>query len=341
MKTDARSLTPEAQEAIRHKAVKAVLDGKTQIEVAQIFGVTRHAVGKWIAAHRTEGAKALAAKRRGRPVGGSLKEWQTEKISKTIQDRLPDQLKLPFYLWTREAVAQLIAKKYGIELSVWTVGRYLAQWGFTPQKPVRRAFEQNAEEVQQWLTNEYPRIREQAKREKAEIYWGDEMGLRSDHATGRTYSPQGETPVIPGTGQRFGCNMVSAITNKGRLAFMVFRKRFRDAIFIDFLRRMVRQSERKIFLIVDKHPVHRSSSVKKWLAKNEKQIRLFYLPSYSPELNPDEMLNQDVKSNAVGRQRAHTQDQLLSNVRGYLRSRQKKPHVVQSYFQEKHVQYAA
>lgn len=338
---DARSLSPEAQEAIRQKAVKAVLDGKKQVEVAQIFGVTRHAVGKWIAAHRTEGVEALAAKRRGRPAGGSLKPWQAEKVSKTIQDRLPDQLKLPFYLWTREAVAQLIAKKFDIELSVWTVGRYLAQWGFTPQKPVRRAFEQNSEEVQRWLTHEYPRIRAQAKREKAEIYWGDEMGLRSDHATGRTYSPQGETPVIPGTGQRFGCNMVSAITNKGHLAFMVFRKRFRDDVFTGFLKRMVRQSKRKVFLIVDRHPVHRSRTVKQWLSENEKQICLFYLPSYSPELNPDEMLNQDVKSNAVGRQRAHTQDELLSNVRGYLRSRQKRPYIVQSYFQEKHVQYAA
>ncbi len=340
-KRDARSLSPEAQEAIRQKAVKAVLEGKKQVEVAQIFGVTRHAVGKWIAAHRTEGAEALAAKRRGRPTGGSLKPWQAKKVSETIQDRLPDQLKLPFYLWTREAVAQLIAKKFDIELSVWTVGRYLAQWGFTPQKPVRRAFEQNSEEVQHWLTHEYPRIHAQAKREKAEIYWGDEMGLRSDHATGRTYSIQGETPVIPGTGQRFGCNMVSAITNKGHLAFMVFRKRFRNDVFTRFLKRMVRQSERKVFLIVDRHPVHRSRTVKKWLAENEKQIRLFYLPSYSPELNPDEMLNQDVKSNAVGRQRAHTQDELLSNVRGYLRSRQKRPYIVQSYFQEKHVQYAA
>ena len=151
MKTDARSLSPEAQEAIRKKAVKAVLEGQKQIEVAKIFGVTRHAVGKWIATHRSEGAKALVAKRRGRPVGGSLKQWQADRISKTIQDRLPDQLKLPFYLWTREAVAQLIAKKYDVELSVWTVGRYLAQWGFTPQKPVRRAFEQDTEEVQQWL----------------------------------------------------------------------------------------------------------------------------------------------------------------------------------------------
>ena len=342
MKThDARSLSPEAQEAIRQKAVKAVLDGKKQVEVAQIFGVTRHAVGKWIATHRSEGAKALAAKRRGRPMGGSLKPWQAEKVSKTIQDRLPDQLKLPFYLWTREAVAQLIARKFNIELSVWTIGRYLSQWGFTPQKPIRRAFEQNSEDVQRWLTQEYPRIRAQAKREKAEIYWGDEMGLRSDHAAGRTYSLQGETPVIPGTGQRFGCNMVSAITNKGHLAFMVFRKRFRDEVFKGFLKRMVRQSQRKIFMIVDKHPVHRSRTVKRWLFEHQKQIRLFYLPSYSPELNPDEMLNQDVKSNAVGRQRAHTQNELLTNVRGYLRSRQRRPYIVQSYFQETHVQYAA
>lgn len=340
-KRDARSLSPEAQEVIRQKAVKAVLDGNKQIEVARIFGVTRHAVGKWIAMHRTEGAKALAAKRRGRPVGGSLKPWQAKKICKAIEDRLPDQLKLPFYLWTREAVARLIAKKFNIELSVWTIGRYLAQWGFTPQKPVRRAFEQNSEEVQRWLTHEYPRIHRQAKREKAEIYWGDEMGLRSDHATGRTYSLQGETPVIPGTGQRFGCNMVSAITNKGYLAFMVFQKRFRVNVFTSFLKRMVRQSKRKVFLIVDRHPVHRSLTVKKWLSDNQNQICLFYLPSYSPELNPDEMLNQDVKSNAVGRKRAHTQDELLTNVRGYLRSRQRRPHIVQRYFQEKHVQYAA
>jgi len=338
---DARSLPAIAQEDLRQKAIKAVLDGKRQVEVAKIFGVTRQAVGKWVKAYREEGSQALKAQRRGRPKGGSLLPWQAAQIARTIVDRCPDQLKLPFYLWTREAVAQLIERRFGIRLSLWTVGRYLTRWGFTPQKPVRQAFERDPEAVRRWLEEDYPAIRKQAKREKAEIYWGDEMGLRSDHATGRSYGRRGQTPVIPGTGLRFRCNMVSSVTNRGRLNFMVFKKRFQAEVFLEFLRRLVRQAKGKVFLIVDRHPVHRCRKVKRWLEKNVQHIRMFFLPSYSPELNPDELLNQDVKSNSVGRRRARNQQELLSNVRGYLRSRQRQPHVVRQYFQAKHVQYAA
>ena len=343
MKTrDVRSLLPAvAQEDLRFKAIKAVLDGKKQVEVAKLFDVTRQAVGKWVKAHREGGTRALKAKPRGRPKGGSLLPWQAAQIAKTIVDRHPEQLKLPYYLWTREAVAQLIERRFGIRLSIWTVGRYLGRWGFTPQKPVRRAFEKNPEQVRRWLEEEYPRIRKQAKREKAQIYWGDEMGLRSDHAVGRSYGRRGKTPVIPGTGKRFGCSMISAITNRGRLNFMVFKRRFRADVFVEFLRRLVRQSKRKVFLIVDGHPVHRSGKVKTWRGKNVHHIRLFFLPSYSPELNPDELLNQDVKSNAVGRRRALTQHEMVTNIRSYLRSRQRQPHIVKQYFQEKHVRYAA
>ena len=338
---DARSLPAIAQEDLRQKAIKAVLDGKKQVAVAKIFGVTRQAVGKWVKAYREEGSQALRAQKRGRPKGGSLLPWQAAQIARTIVDRCPDQLKLPFYLWTREAVAQLIERRFGLRLSPWTVGRYLKRWGFTPQKPVRRAFERDPEAVRCWLEEDYPAIRKQAKREKAEIYWGDEMGLRSDHATGRSYGRRGQTPVIPGTGVRFRCNMISSVTNRGRLNFMVFKKRFQAEVFLEFLRRLVRQAKGKVFLIVDRHPVHRSKKVKGWLEKNVQHIQMFFLPSYSPDLNPDELLNQDVKSNSVGRRRARNQQELLSNVRGYLRSRQRKPHVVRQYFQEKHVQYAA
>lgn len=342
MKTqDARSLPSVAQEDLRRKAVNAVVDSMKQVEVARLLGVTRQAVGKWMKAYNEGGAKVLKAKQKGRPKGGSLLPWQAAQIAKALVDRNPDQLKLPFYLWTREAVAQLIERRFGIRLSIWTVGRYLARWGFTPQKPIRRAFEQKPEEVRRWLEEKYPAIRKQAKREKAEICWGDEMGLRSDHAVGRSYSRRGQTPIIPGTGQRFGCNMISSITNRGRLNFIVFKKRFRSDVFTEFLRRLVRQSNRKVFLIVDSHPVHRSRKVKKWLEKNYHHIRLFFLPSYSPELNPDEVLNQDVKSNAVGRQRAGNQQELISNVRKYMRSRQRQPHIVRQYFKEKYVRYAA
>lgn len=206
-------------------------------------------------------------------------------------NRYPEQLKLPFCLWTRDAVSRFIEKRYGINLSKWTVGRYLKRWGFTPQKPARQAFERNPEAVRRRLEEEYPLIRARAKTDQATIYWGNEMGLRSDHAVGRSFSPRGRTPVIPGTGQCFRCNMISTITNKGKLNFMVFKERFCSDVFLDFLRRMVRQSERKIFLITNSHPVHHAKKIRNWIEKNSEWIQIFFLPTYSPELNPDELLN--------------------------------------------------
>lgn len=342
MKTcDARSLPAVAQEDLRRKAVKAVLEGETQVQVARRLGVSRCAVWKWLRAYQEGGEKALRAKRRGRPKGGSLQPWQAAQIARSIQERRPEQLKLPFYLWTREAVGQLIERRFGIRLSVWTVGRYLARWGFTPQRPLRRALEQNPEAVRRWLEQEYPAIRKQAGREKARILWGDEMGVRSDQAGGRSYGRRGKTPVIPASGQRFGCNLISAICNHGKLYFMVFKRRFRTDVLLDFLKRLVRQVTQKVFLIVDRHPVHRARKVQRWLERHADQIRVFFLPAYSPELNPDEMLNQDVKANAVARRRAPDQEHLMTNLRGYLRSRQRQPHVVTKYFDAPSVRYAA
>jgi transposase len=285
--------------------------------------------------------RALKSKPRGRPKRSRLAGWQAATAVKLITDGCPDQLKLPFALWTRDAVRQLLAERFDVHVSVWTVGRLLRRWGFTPQKPVRRAYERNPEAVQRWLAEEYPAIRRAAKRAKAEIHWGDEMGLRSDHQTGVTYGRRGRTPVVPGTGRRFACNMISTITNRGRLAFMVFKRRFTADVMIEFLRRLVRHNKQKVFLIVDGHPVHRSGKVKRWIERHHRDIRLFRLPDYSPELNPDELLNQDVKSNAVGRQRPENQTQMIDQVRSYLRSTQRQPGVVMRYFQEEHVAYAA
>ena len=206
---------------------------------------------------------------------------------------------------------------------------------------VRRAWEQNDAAVRRWLKEEYPRLRREAKREGAAIYWGDEMGLRSDHSVGRSFSPKGKTPVIKGTGQRFGCNMISAITNQGALSFMVFRENFTVAVFLRFLRRLIRQNERRVYLIVDGHPVHRAKLVQAWLEKHSERIRMVRLPGYSPELNPDEMLNQDVKSNALGRERPASRPELIQRVRSYLHRRQRQPHIVRRYFDEYHVRYAA
>ena len=221
------------------------------------------------------------------------------------------------------------------------MGRYLARWGLTPQKPLRRAYERDPVAVQRWLEEEYPAIEKQAKAQKGEIHWGDQMGLRSDHQTGTSYGRRGRTPVIPGTGQRFRCNMMSTITNRGHLAFMVFKERFTAAVCIRFLRRLVRHAGRTVFLILDRHAVHRSAKVKRWLAANHEKIALFFLPSYSPDLNPDEFLNQDVKSNALGRRRPANQTEMIAGVRSYLHSTQRQPGIVKSYFQADPVRYAA
>lgn len=315
--------------------------GTSQCEVARMMGICKQVMSRWVCQYRRGGNRALQGRQRGRPAGSRLKPWQSAKIVRLMTDRCPDQLKLPFVLWTREAVRDLIVRKFGIRLSVWTMGRYLKSWGLTPQKPARRAYEQNPVAVRQWLRGEYPRIRRSAKGEKAEIYWGDEMGMRSDHAAGRSYGLRGRTPVIPGTGQRFRCNMLSAITNRGRLNFMLFRKRFVAPVFIGFLNRLVKQVKRKIFLIIDRHPVHRSRKVQSWFKSHKRRCRLFFLPAYSPELNPDELVNQDVKANAVGRKRPRHVGELMQNVRGYLRGRQRRPELVKRYFAERHVTYAA
>jgi transposase len=341
MAKDARSLPASAQEDLRRKAVAAVRSGMSQVEAARVFGVTRQAVGRWVGTARERGTRALRAKQRGRPPEIQLSADEAVWVRRQIVSRTPDQLALKFFLWTREAVRDLIEAEFGIGLSVWTIGRYLKAWGFTPQKPIRRAFEQNPVEVQRWLNETYPGIRAKALREKAEIYWGDETGMRSDHTAGRSYGRRGRTPVIRSSGRRFGCNMISAITNRGRLYFMVFGQEFRAPVFLRFLERLLRQIPRKIFLILDGHPVHRSRVAKVWLARNERRLRVFFLPGYSPELNPDELLNQDVKSNAVGRKPPIDADDLMANVRGFMRSKQRTPHAVQSYFRGRHVSYAA
>jgi len=341
-KTDARKLDSATQTHLRKLVVGAVRSGMTQTTAATTYGVSLRAVSKWMKLSREGGVRALKPGKRGRrPGGGRLTAKQAARIRKLVIGRMPDQLKLPFYLWTREAVARLIKQEYGITVSPTTVGRYLKAWGMSAQKPVRRAYERNDEAIALWLTEEYPALVKEAKREKATIYWGDEMGLRSDHISGTSYAPVGQTPVVRATGRRFGCNMISAITNRGALAFMVFEGKFHNAVFIDFMKRMLKQSKGKIYLIVDGHPVHRSAAAKKFVAENAQRLRLVHLPSYCPELNPDELLNQDVKTNALGKSRPANKADMVAAVRSHLHRRQKQPHVIQNLFHEKHVRYAA
>ncbi len=342
MKTkDGRKRTPDTQQEIRNLIVENRKKGISPGEIAEMLGITRRAEQRVWKQYKEKGRKGILLRKRGRKSEKAITGQQESQIKKMIENKLPDQLKLPFGLWTREGVGDLIYRQFGVRVSKWTVGRYLKDWGFSPQKPIAKAYEQDPDAVEKWLKQDYPALQVKAKKEKADISWGDETGMRSDHQAGRTYAVKGQTPVIMKTGKRFKINMISAINNRGLLKFMIFKEGFNTKLFIKFMGRMIERSERKILLIVDGHPSHKTLAVKDWIIDHKNQIELFYLPGYSPELNPDEYLNQDIKTNAVGKKRPINQSQLRKNVRSFLKKKQSDRSKVAAYFRAKHVQYAA
>jgi transposase len=341
---DTRSLPGAAQAALRKRAVQAVLGGMTQVEVARVFGVHPNAVNRWIKRYRQGGWDGLSQRRRGRRAGeqAALSERQQQEVITLVRETTPDELGRPGFLWTRAAVAELIAQRYGVWLARTTAGRYLRGWGFSPQKPQRRALEQNPVAVARWLDEEYPAIRAQALKEGGMVLWLDEMGVRSDAAAGRSWAPIGQTPVIKRTGKRFRVNMLSASSNAGMLRFRLFVGSFNGPVFIDFLRRLLRDcGGRRVHLIVDGHPVHRAKLVSAWVGRHAEQIELHFLPGYSPELNPVELLNHDVKANAAGRRRPRSAGELRDELHGYLRRRQRQPQVLVRFFDHPTTRYAA
>lgn len=340
--TDARQLSPDAQESLRLRCVEAVVNGLSQTQAAVLFDVARGTVNRWVGLVRSASEEALKKKPRGGDRRSKLTATQAATVVNLIRDHNPDQLKLPFYLWTREAVQGLVRERLSIDMDISTVGRYLEKWGFTAQKPIVRAYQRSDERVRRWLEEEYPAIVERARAERARIWWGDETGLKSRHHTGTSFSPKGTTPVVRATGAVFGCNVVSAITNQGHLCFMVYEGSFNAMTFKDFMERMVMESpDSKIFLVLDNLRVHHAKVLQPWLAENKERIELFFLPSYSPDLNPDELLNHDLKANAVGRKRAKTKLELIENVTNHLESRKATPTIIANLFKEKHVAYAA
>jgi transposase len=270
-----------------------------------------------------------------------LSEAEESEVQVLIQDRTPDQLKMSYALWTRQAVSELIASRYGLRLQVRTVGKYLKRWGYTPQKPLKKAYEQSPAAVGKWLNEEYPVIAKRAKQEGAEIHWGDETGLRSDDVRGRGYAPKGQTPMLRIPAKREGLSVISTVTNKGEMRWRIYSGAMNAKILTTFLERLTRNQHRKIFLILDNLRVHHSKVVKQWLAEHTEQIEIFYLPSYSPELNPDELLNADLKQRVTTAAPARTKRGLTQSAVRALRSVQKQPQRVRNYFRQKDVSYAA
>jgi transposase len=341
--TDMRSLSREARHERRVQVIRLRKAGQTYEQIARQTGLSATGVFNICRRHAAAGAAALKDAVGGRKLGEKrlLTGPQETAMRKFIQDKTPDQLKLPYALWTRAAVAQLIEQRIGVKLAVRTIGKYLARWGFTPQKPMRKAYEQSPAAVKKWLQEDYPVIAARAKTEGAEIHWGDETGLRSDDVRGRGYAPVGQTPVVRVNNKRHGLSVISTVTNKGVMRWRIFQGALNADILIDFLKRLVRDAGRKLFLILDNLKVHHSKPVKAWLAEHVNEIEVFYLPSYSPELNPNEMANADLKQAVTKRAPARTKLQLVKATAGHLRSVQRQPQRVKSYFEHEPVRYAA
>jgi transposase len=341
--TDMRKLSREARHERRVQVIRLRKAGNTYDEIATLTGLSRTGVFNICKRHEALGAKALHDAIGGRKLGERrlLDAAQESQIRKLIADKTPDQLKMPYALWTRAAVADLIEQRFGLRLQVRTMGKYLARWGFTPQKPMKKAYEQSPAAVKKWLDEDYPAIAARAKLEGAEIHWGDESGLRSDDVRGRGFAPKGHTPVVRVNNKRHGLSVISTVTNKGQMRWRIFDGALNTTILIDFLRRLIKGQARKVFLILDNLRVHHAKQVKSWLAEHADAIEVFYLPSYSPELNPDEMANADIKQAVTKQAPARTKLQLVKATARHLRSVQRQPERIRKYFEHGPVRYAA
>jgi transposase len=341
-KTDGRKLDHKTLEALRIRTVEQVQSGASPEVQAKALGLRRSTIYNWLAMYRSGGWDSLKAK----PVAGRPKKitgTQLEWLFKTVTGSNPLQHRFEFALWTRQMIRILLWEQFRLRLSLSSIGRLLAQLGLTCQRPLFRASEQDALQVQRWRQDDYPLIRALAREAKADILFLDESSIRSDYHSGTTWAKRGQTPVVRSTAKRDKVNMISAISPKGEMRFMVFEGKMDAPQFIEFLERLIHGVERPVFLIVDGHPVHRSRAVKAWVkdANTQKdRMRLFFLPPYSPELNPDELVWNHVKNHGVGRAAYSPDQQLRRLVYRRLFSLQRRPAIVRSFFQHPETKYA-
>ena len=342
-KMDFRTLSSDERYRFRKRAISLLQSGRKQKEVAELFGVRNNTVCTWVKQHKQHGLKGLKDKIKG-PKSEDLKllsKKQEHEIQKMIVDTMPDQLKLPYSLWTRKAVKELVEREFGVLLAINTMGDYLRSWGYSPQKPKKKAYEQCSKKVQKWLDEEYPAIKEKASLEKAEIHWGDETGVRNTSQHGRSYAPKGKTPVKKSMAKRFSVNMISTVTNRGKVEFMIYTTTMNSQMLIQFMEQLIKGKTTKIFLILDNLRVHHSKIVKQWVEENSDKIEVFYLPSYSPEKNPDEYLNCDLKYGLSEKPAPKNQTQLKNNLENHMTMLQENQSRVKKYFKHKEINYAA
>ena len=342
---DGRKLDHQTLEAIRLRAVEQVEAGVPAAEVGRglaALGLHRRTIYTWLTTERTEGRQALQA----RPVPGRARKLSDEQLSELaglITDTDPRDHGFAVALWTREIVRQLIAARFGVQLTVASVGRTLHELGFSAQRPLYRAEQADPAAVARWKETEYPKIAAEAKEAGGTVLFVDEAGVRSDYHAGTTWAPVGQTPTVAGTGARFGLNMISAISAKGALRFSILAGTLTTWEFIAFLQRLLHDAAGHgggpVFCIVDNHPVHRAKAVAKFVDATDGKLRLYRLPPYSPQLNPDEWVWQNVKHDGVAPAAVKGPEQMKAVVTGRLRRLQRLPHVVRGFFGDPELTY--
>lgn len=343
IKHDFRKLDENVRLAFRKQAIKLIESGKKKGEVAEIIGVKAGTISDWWKKYKQNGSSGLKSKKKGAVSEDRklLSSAQEKSIQKMIVDKMPDQLKMDFGLWTRKAVKELVEREFGVVLAINTMGDYLRKWGFSPQRPKKRAYEQCSKRVKKWLDEEYPKLQKRAKQDNAEIHWGDETGVKNHSNHGRSYAPKGKTPVKRNMSKKFSVNMISTVTNQGQVRFMTYKGGMNTQVLIRFMKRLIKGVDKKIYLILDNLRVHHSKLVKQWAEKHKEQIELHYLPSYSPDLNPDEYLNCDLKYALSEKPSPKNQETLKKNIIKHMRKLQNSPARVKKYFNHKSINYAA
>jgi transposase len=340
---DARQLPDEVLEALRLRALRGCELGFAQADVAALLGVAPETVNRWWAAYTRAGLDGLPHERTGRPPGSgrSLSGEQAARVQRLIDTKCPDELGIACPLWSRRAVRDLIRRECGLAMPVRTVGEYLRRWGFTAKRPRRHARDQVPGAVRAWLEETYPLIEEQARREGAAISWGDETGVAADEYPRRGYARRGRPATLEVPDRHIRVNMLSAVSNEGAVRFMTYHAALTAALFLVFLGRLLRTTTRKVLLIVDRLRAHEAAAVQQWLERHRDRIEVFYLPTYAPERNPDEYLNNDLKNRVHEQGLPHDKGELRSGVQSFMRKLLRWPQRVMSYFHHPSAEYAA
>jgi transposase len=337
--SDGREFDRHTLQVMRQQAIKAVHHGQTVRTVAESFGVNIRTVFRWLSDYACGGQNALLGKK---PPGAKpkLEPDEMQWLADTIRDKNPQQLKLTFALWTLPIIGELIFRQFNKRLSKPTISKVLRLLGFTPQRPLYRAWQQDAAWVEQWRADEFPLLQAEAKKAGASIYFADESGIRSDYHAGTTWAPRGETPVVRATGRRFGLNMLSAVSGRGDFRFMVHEGSVNAEVFVEFLARLVEGQDKPIYLVVDGHPIHKAKRVRDYVETLDGRLKLVFLPPYSPELNPDEQVWGYIKPK-IAKQIPQSMEELKACAQDALSGLQKLPEIIRSFFKHPDCQYAA